>query len=231
MKLSLFLAKHYAMKRHGGCGGDTRVNTTKPFMVWVCMSSTGEVTGGLVGLRQPDGCVAAGKIVGIPCCTSLSPARWVVLFSGARRSQREDLVESHLSLHSAVNRWSPVTAYGCLIPSLIVCVFSFIFKLSYDRPSIGQPVLASGHCLRPVTDFLSFPWKIISSIFGFLLVGRPSWREDGSVIYPYNCYWALPALWRLSQSPTALETIFYCLIWDCSLSVASYDKQGYGGSI
>jgi hypothetical protein len=27
---------------------------------------------------------------------------------------------------------------------------------------------------------------------GFLLVGRPPWREGGSVMYPYNCYWALP---------------------------------------
>jgi hypothetical protein len=73
----------------------------------------------------------------------------------------------------------------------------------------------------------------------------------------YNCFWALPEQSLLGRSPAELTTIFYCLIWDSpnlegqvpvfissrnkvaqlypralgSLSVASYDLQGYGGGI
>jgi hypothetical protein len=81
--------------------------------------------------------------------------------------------------------------------------------------------------------------------------GRPPWREDGSVIYSYNL------LSLTGPSPAELMTTSYCLIRDSpnlegqvpvfisprnrvaqlyprklgSLSIASYDSQGYGGSI
>jgi hypothetical protein len=45
-------------------------------------------------------------------------------------------------------------------------------------------------------------------------VGHPLWREDGSVIYSNNCFWALPEQWLLGRSPAELTTISYCLIWD-----------------
>jgi hypothetical protein len=47
----------------------------------------------------------------------------------------------------------------------------------------------------------------------FFLMRRPPWREDGSVIYSYHCYWALPVLTLSVASPTGLVTISYCLIW------------------
>jgi hypothetical protein len=46
-------------------------------------------------------------------------------------------------------------------------------------------------------------------------VGRPLWLEDGSVIYSYNCFWALPVQ-SLSDSRSAEVTISYCPIWDSS---------------
>jgi hypothetical protein len=42
---------------------------------------------------------------------------------------------------------------------------------------------------------------------------------------------ALASAVILQQSPVGLETIFYCLRIEISLSVASYDSQGYGGGI
>jgi hypothetical protein len=84
---------------------------------------------------------------------------------------------------------------------------------------------------------------------GFLDVGRPLWREDGSVIYLYNCCWALPEQSLLGRSPAELTAIFYCLIWDYPQFggpgpriyipqeqggfpfVASYDPQDYSGGI
>jgi hypothetical protein len=73
----------------------------------------------------------------------------------------------------------------------------------------------------------------------------------------FNCFLALPEQSLLGRSPTELTVIFYCLIWDSSnlegqvpifisprkrvaqlypralgsLSVTSYESQGYGGGI
>jgi hypothetical protein len=47
----------------------------------------------------------------------------------------------------------------------------------------------------------------------------------------YNCCWTSPAQSFSGQSPVGLVTIFYCLSFETSLSVASYDSQSYGGGI
>jgi hypothetical protein len=85
--------------------------------------------------------------------------------------------------------------------------WSWSLKLIYDRRSVGQSVLVSVSHLEPITTFLS-------DDCGFLDVGHLLWREDGSVIYLYNCFWALPEQPPLSRSPSKLTVIFYCLIWD-----------------
>jgi hypothetical protein len=58
---------------------------------------------------------------------------------------------------------------------------------------------------------------------------RSLWADDGSVVYNY-C-WSSPAQSISGPSPVGLTTIFYCLWFDTSLFVASYDSQGYGGGI
>jgi hypothetical protein len=60
-------------------------------------------------------------------------------------------------------------------------------------------------------------------------VGRPLWREDGSVIY--NCCWSSPTQSSSGPSPVRLVTLFYCLRFENSHFIASYDSQGYGGGI
>jgi hypothetical protein len=120
------------------------------------------------------------------------------------------------------------------------------------RPTVSRPLSwwrAPAWNLLPDCSFLS-------DSCGFLDVEHPLWREHGSVIYLYSCFWTLSEqlLWvRVPQK----STIFYCLIWDSpnlegqvpvfispgnrvaqlypralgSLFVASYDSQGYGGGI
>jgi hypothetical protein len=61
-------------------------------------------------------------------------------------------------------------------------------QLCYDRRSVGQSVLMSGIRPKPMTKFL-----LLSDSCRFVDVGRPPWRENGSVVYSYNCYWASPA--------------------------------------
>jgi hypothetical protein len=67
----------------------------------------------------------------------------------------------------------------------------------------------------------------MSDSYGLVLVGRPLWREVGSVLF--MCCWPLPAQSFSGPSPLGLETIFYCLTFETSLFVASYGSQGHGG--
>jgi hypothetical protein len=72
-------------------------------------------------------------------------------------------------------------------------------KLCYDRRSAGQYVLEQCTHLGLTTR----SW-LLSDSWGFVNLGRPLWREDGSAVC--NCYWSSPA-----QSPHG-ETLFYiCL--------------------
>jgi hypothetical protein len=102
---------------------------------------------------------------------------------------------------------------SCLIRDCPDVMVSQKSKLSYDRRSFGQSFSISGHQPRPVTNFSFTTMEMFSDIRGFLLVGCPSWREDGPVIYLYNCYWSFPALSLLNRSLAGLMTISYCLIW------------------
>jgi hypothetical protein len=45
------------------------------------------------------------------------------------------------------------------------------------------------------------------------------------------CCWPLPAQSFSGPSPLELETIFYCLRFETSFFVASYDSQGHDGGI
>jgi hypothetical protein len=62
--------------------------------------------------------------------------------------------------------------------------------------------------------------------YGLVFVRRPIWGEDGSVSR-IRC-WPLPVQSFLGPSPLGLATIFYCLIFETSLFVASYDSQDHG---
>jgi hypothetical protein len=88
-------------------------------------------------------------------------------------------------------------------------------KLSYDRLSVSQSVLVSGHHLGLMTNFSFSFTEIIFRPLQFFSMGRPLWWEDGPVIYSYKCYWTLPSLSLSGEIPTKLETISYSLIWEC----------------
>jgi hypothetical protein len=76
--------------------------------------------------------------------------------------------------------------------------------------------------LGPMTRYL-----FLSDSYVLISVGRPLWREDGSVFCV--CRWALPAQSFSDPSPLGLATVFYCLRFEISHFVASYDSQGHGG--
>jgi hypothetical protein len=88
----------------------------------------------------------------------------------------------------------------------------------------------SGPLMPSVLRFL-FPYGIRNTSDSYVLdfVGRPLWREDGSVFC--MCRWPLLAHSFLGPRPFGLATVFYCLRFETSLFVASYDSQGHGGGI
>jgi hypothetical protein len=83
-------------------------------------------------------------------------------------------------------------------------------KLICDRRSVCQSVSVSGSHLELMARFFFF---FLSDNCGFVDVGNPLWREYWSIIYWYNCFWALPGQSLSGPSPAELTTIFYSFIW------------------
>jgi hypothetical protein len=83
------------------------------------------------------------------------------------------------------------------------------------RPTVSRPVCLGVRGPSGTRDrFFSFSLKFPLDSCVFVILKRPLWREDGSVIYLYNCFSSLPEQSLLGRSPAELTTIFYCLVWD-----------------
>jgi hypothetical protein len=72
-------------------------------------------------------------------------------------------------------------------------------------------------------------YLLLFDSYGLALLGRPLWLENGSVFCV--CCWPSPAQSFSGPSPLGLATIFYCLRFETSLFVATYDSQGYSGGM
>jgi hypothetical protein len=111
----------------------------------------------------------------------------------------------HVTTCSLVDRYQHFGGAWCLtLQGWRVCQAS----RSYGYVTTdGQSAILSG-CqaphMGPKTRFL-----LLSDNCGFVHVGRPLRREDGSVVY--NCCWASPAQSFSGWSSTGLMTIIYCL--------------------
>jgi hypothetical protein len=129
-------------------------------------------------------------------------------------------------------------------------------KVIYDWQSVGQSVLVSGAHLGPVINF-SFSLKFSLDSCELVILSRPLWREDGSVIYstvasgpcqssqswvevpqnsrPYfTVTFETPPTWRawspyLYPPGNRVAQLYPRALG--SFFVTSYDSQGYGGGI
>jgi hypothetical protein len=78
-------------------------------------------------------------------------------------------------------------------------------------PTVSRPIC---HCVGLTSGACDQIFVFLSNNCRFLNVGRPLWREGGSVIYSYSCFWALPEQSLSGPSPAELTTISYSLKWD-----------------
>jgi hypothetical protein len=108
---------------------------------------------------------------------------------------------------------------------------SIVHQTGGPSPRIYIPQSQSQSQSHIATDGQSVNLQIFITVWQLRLVfvGRPLWREDGSILC-IRCR-SLQAQSFSGRSPLGLATIFYCLRFETSLFVASYDSQSHGGGI
>jgi hypothetical protein len=127
---------------------------------------------------------------------------------------------SRFALSSTVNMFIPMIPCDfCFLPAQSCYITVYIWtvespgslkkesKICYDRRSVGQSVMVSRPHQWPRTRFLLPSDRFVD-------VGRPLWRENGSVVY--NCCCSSPQQTFSSPSPEGLRTIFYSLGFETS---------------
>jgi hypothetical protein len=102
-------------------------------------------------------------------------------------------------------------------------------KLSYGRWSVGQSVLVSGHHLGPETNFSLTSMEHIFRHLRFTSCAAPSLtRGPVSHLYVQMLPGLASAVTLRSKTYRARDRILFSHLSLGSLSVASYDSQGYG---
>jgi hypothetical protein len=120
--------------------------------------------------------------------------------------------------------WTPPTSHSSSLLLQLQVKVKVRVKVTL-RLTVGQSVsLGVEAHLGLMTSYL-----LLFDSYCLDFVGRPLWREDGSV-FCISC-WSSPAQSFSGPRPLDLATIFYCLSFETSLFVASYDSQGHGGGI
>jgi hypothetical protein len=134
---------------------------------------------------------------------------------------RASVSQTPLSLGSRLDtawcsRWTLSTV--CNISATFLVILMRRVQLMF-WPTVSRPMrLGVGHPFGTHDQILVFPffYRKIALLF---VLGRPLWREDGSVIYSAVCQWSES---RRTDNHTSLSHLRLL----GSLSVASYDSQG-----
>jgi hypothetical protein len=118
---------------------------------------------------------------------------------------------------------SPLASYTLLITTAQAILTQPSIYLDSRFQPIRQSYLTSDGQSVSLSWYQAIIWDprqislsqtFSSEMCGSLSMWRPLWREDGVLIYSYNCYWSLPALSHSGPSTAEHETLSCCLIWE-----------------
>jgi hypothetical protein len=114
--------------------------------------------------------------------------------------------------------------------TLLVCKLLYLFCQSQRQSYVTTDAQSASlsWCQAPIWGLWP-DFYYCQTVAGLLMWDALSDGEDGSVVY--ICCWCSPAQSFSGPSPVELATIFYCLRFETSLFVASYDSLGYGGGL
>jgi hypothetical protein len=121
----------------------------------------------------------------------------------------------------AINCW----VIYCYCYMLVIRYRAWIYNWTSRFLSVSQSLMLQPTVSRPVC----LRYLLFFDNYGPVFVGRPLWRENGSVFC--ICSWSSPAQYFSGRSVLRLATIFYCLRYEIFLFIASYDSQGHGEGI
>jgi hypothetical protein len=132
-----------------------------------------------------------------------------------------------LSVQAQYSRSCSIISSACYDGSLVtwtVVNFQYQAKVTLRLAASQSVSLGVEPHLGLMTRYL-----LLFDSYGLVFVGCPLGREEEFVFC--ICCWPLPAQSFSGPSPLGLATVFYCLRFETSLFVASYDSQGHGGGI
>jgi hypothetical protein len=131
-------------------------------------------------------------------CYNGSLVTWTVVSLTTAKFKPLTFSTSGFTLSYTANIFILMILYDfCLLRAQFCYLPKSKSKLCYDWRSAGQSVLEKSTHLGLTTR----SW-LLSDSCGFVDLGRPLWREDGSVVC--NCYWSSPAQSFLGPSPVGL---------------------------
>jgi hypothetical protein len=133
------------------------------------------------------------------------------------------------SLAACHCRWPSTPKPPCVCSRMNI--FKSKSKLCYDRRSVGQSALISGHPVEPTTNFSSFPQKLSADICDFQY-GVPSLTR-GRVcnLLMQFLLGIVSAVTLGSKSRGTRDHISLSHLRLGPFIVPSYDSQGYDGNI
>lgn len=128
-------------------------------------------------------------------------ANLVLQIRGVLRDSEPPWGEYGFASYTAVSLWPrSIKHLYFALPFDIGPVIPLSTESKFSSPLTTHGATSGVFWPAPIRDNFSFCRSLI-------------W-EDGSAIYLYNYYWALPTLYLSGPSRIEFVTKFYCLIWD-----------------